>query len=113
MSAVHVVDEMINAQMRGGFTPKKVFLEPRLYLAFLTQIEPWHRGRYGALIVDDAASRGGFDNVLYRGVAICVGGVADKPLSGDWDIETNSNPLTPPTSPAPTLPQDGRSKPKG
>lgn len=51
---------------------RRIFLPIEDYKKFIKEIEPKYKKDYGALVADGEASRDGYENVLYRGVAVCL-----------------------------------------
>lgn len=52
---------------------RALMLCPKEYEEFIKEIEPIYKKKYGGLICDEIMLARGYDNVLFEGVAVCLG----------------------------------------
>ena len=66
------VDKLINNLTVGTKYPRRIYLHQEEWQEFYKIVEPMHITVHGIPLVDLEATKEGFDNILYRGVAICM-----------------------------------------
>lgn len=66
------VNQMINERITPENPRPRIFLPKEEWLAFFKEIEPIYLERYGSIIEDSGAAKDGFDNVQFKGCAICL-----------------------------------------
>lgn len=63
--------KIVAARTRGHDLPEKIFLSSKEFEEFFKEVEPVYRERYGAIVQQEKATKEGWDNILYAGVAVC------------------------------------------
>lgn len=66
------VDKLINELVIGTKYPRRIYLPQEEWQEFYNTIEPIHITAHGAPLIDLEATKEGFENILYRGIAICM-----------------------------------------
>lgn len=71
-TALDYVDRLLDERFAVSRSVEPIFLATDRYVEFMTAVEPIYERLYGALICQKEAADAGYDNILYRGVAVCL-----------------------------------------
>ena len=71
-TALDYVDRLLDERFAVSRSVEPIFLATDRYAEFMTQVEPIYERLYGSLICQQEAVNAGYDNILYRGVAVCL-----------------------------------------
>lgn len=52
---------------------RRIHLTPEKYIQFLREIEPFYKAKWGSFLTDKKAADEGWENVIYKGMAVCCG----------------------------------------
>jgi hypothetical protein len=66
------VDQLIISKTIGYQLPKRLYLPVREWLELYAVVKPILMEQFGSLLIDENARKDGYENFIYRKVAICL-----------------------------------------
>ncbi len=66
------VSDLINKKATANNPRPRIYLTKNKFELLVDTLEPIYKEKYGALLVDERANLDGYDNILYKGCAVCL-----------------------------------------